>query len=685
MMLRTLATLRPLPLGVLLRRMLDELRARQSIFDLRERSFFAGEPELDLSVRFHGKRAASPLGPAAGPQSQMAQNLVLAWLGGSRILELKTVQIRDDLVIPRPCIDAETVGYNIEWSQELTLEESLEEYVKGAMLIEVLKAGGDIPVLPGFGDTIFDMSVGYDLAGIESERVQTFVRGMLDARAVVDRLRSEIPHDLRRFRDLDFPERLSDTLTLSTFHGCPSHEIERIVSFLLRENRLHCIVKLNPMLLGPVETRRLLHDELGYDDLVVPDSAFQRDTKWPEMEAFVERLADTAASLGLGFGVKLSNTLIVENHRSFFPGSEKEMYLSGQPLHVLAMQLVRRFRERFGTKHPISFAAGIDKANFADAVALGLVPVTVCTDLLRPGGYARQRGYLQELARRMREVFANTVDEFVLRAYGQGDPGSSAAAADGARRRAEAAAPAGTRSSADAAAPSRDRLDEAMLRNTRIYVERATADPRYKKAANSKPPKKIGRRLSLFDCITCDKCVPVCPNDANFALALPPEDIPSAKLRFAGGRWVEEAGAPIRLAEKHQIGNFADFCNDCGNCDVFCPEDGGPYVLKPRFFGSEAAWRADGRDGFFLARGEGAVVVLARAEAREMRAEFRGDGTVRFAGPGFDVELDPADPLGTIRGEADGDVDLGWLRILDRIRAAVLSDTGVSWPSAVAS
>jgi putative selenate reductase len=268
----------------------------------------------------------------------------------------------------------------------------------------------------------------------------------------------------------------------------------------------------------------------------------------------------------------------------------------------------------------------------------------------------------------MREVGANTVDEFVLRAYGQGD----------------AAAAAGARGQGDAAAPA-NRLDEAMLRNTRIYVERATADPRYRKAANSKPPKKIGRRLQLFDCITCDKCVPVCPNDANFALALPPEDIPSAKLRREGGRWVEEAGAPIRLAEKHQIGNFADFCNDCGNCDVFCPEDGGPYVLKPRFFGSETAWRADGRDGFFLARGPGGVVVLARAEARELRAEFRGDGNVRFSGPGFDVELDPADPLGTVRGDAESDVDLGWLRILDRIRAAVLSDAGASWPSAVAS
>ena len=64
----------------------------------------------------------------------MAQNIVLAWLAGSRILELKTVQINDRLVLPRPCIDATTVGYNVEWSQELRLAESLREYVAGSML-----------------------------------------------------------------------------------------------------------------------------------------------------------------------------------------------------------------------------------------------------------------------------------------------------------------------------------------------------------------------------------------------------------------------------------------------------------------------------------------------------------------------------------------------------------------------
>ena len=73
----------------------------------------------DLSVRFHDRVAGNASGPASGPQTQMAQNLVLSWLAGGRIMELKTVQVNDELKISRPCIDAANIGYNVEWSQEL--------------------------------------------------------------------------------------------------------------------------------------------------------------------------------------------------------------------------------------------------------------------------------------------------------------------------------------------------------------------------------------------------------------------------------------------------------------------------------------------------------------------------------------------------------------------------------------
>jgi hypothetical protein len=79
---------------------------------------------------------------------------------------------------------------------------------------------------------------------------------------------------------------------LSTFHGCPPDEIERILGFLLEHHQLDCNVKLNPMLLGPARLRELLHDVMGYRDIVVPDSAFTRDASWAQMRGFVGRLGD---------------------------------------------------------------------------------------------------------------------------------------------------------------------------------------------------------------------------------------------------------------------------------------------------------------------------------------------------------------------------------------------------------
>ena len=110
-----MAELRPIPFEQLLARVLAEPARQQTLFDLPLRKIWRPKPELDLSVDVHGHRAQSPVGPAAGPHAQLAQNIVLAWAAGSRIIELKTVQVLDELTIPRPCIDAATIGYTVEW------------------------------------------------------------------------------------------------------------------------------------------------------------------------------------------------------------------------------------------------------------------------------------------------------------------------------------------------------------------------------------------------------------------------------------------------------------------------------------------------------------------------------------------------------------------------------------------
>jgi putative selenate reductase len=611
-----MAELVPLPLPLLLRRAFLEYQREAKIFDLPKSKFFRGIPGIDFSVDFHGHRASTPLGPAAGPHGQLAQNIVLSWLGGSRIIELKTVQILDELKIPRPCIDIANVGYNVEWSQELKLEQSLREYVGAVMFLEILKASKLLGEDFSPGDTVFDMSVGYSLDGIRSPRVRSWIESMKDASAVIDELRASLAGEWARYRDLPFPARISDTISLSTFHGCPAAEIEGIVTFLLTELGCNVCIKMNPTLLSSGEVEHLLHDVMGYREIRISPEAFEKDLQFDEALDLVPRLQRVAQAHGKSLAVKFSNTLVVKNHKSFF--TDETMYMSGPPLHVITMNLVKKFRDGMKTSIPISFSAGLDAHNISTAVALNMVPVTTCTDLLRPGGYARLIRYLENLGAKMREVGASTISDYVKHYAGK----------------------------------------EAAL------VAETTANPRYRWERNKGVPRKIGSKLWLYDCINCDKCVPVCPNDANFVYETAAGAIAYDNFELVAGGVRRVPGGVFEVAKGRQFANYADACNDCGNCDVFCPEDGGPYVEKPRFFGSLETYRKyAGKNGFYIdwqaappappvtiygtVAGEAYVLTLDRAADR-----------ARFEMPGAEVEIRLSDNQ-VLGGKAkDGIIDM---------------------------
>jgi putative selenate reductase len=126
------------------------------------------------------------------------------------------------------------------------------------------------------------------------------------------------------------------------------------------------------------------------------------------------------------------------------------------------------------------------------------------------------------------------------------------------------------------------------------------------------------------------------------------------------GRAVPGAGGRFHVREAHQIANFQDFCNECGNCDVFCPEDGGPYIEKPRFFGSLEAWRRlKERDGFFARRQGEVDLIWGRIRGLEYHLEVdRECDRGLFTDGTFKVELRHSErrPLGvTVRaGAAEG-------------------------------
>ncbi len=597
-----MAELVPAPFADLVTRLFVEPQRQDAVFELPRRKWYLPQPGgPDTSVYFHAHVAGNPSGPAAGPHTQMAQNILLSYVAGGRILELKTVQVNDRLTIGRPCIDMTNVGYNIEWSQELLVEDSLREYAAGAMLIGMFRRSRELSggLLDGpAGEVIYDTSVGYDLKGIQSDRVRGFLAGMRDASKPIDKLRGEIPARYAAARDYDYPMRLSDSITLSTFHGCPADEIEKISEFLLGECDFDVIVKMNPPTLGKEKLEHLLHDVLGYTELKVNPKAYGAAISFAESLQLCERLTRFGAARGRRVGFKFSNTLEVVNERSFFPASEKISYLSGQPLHVITLTLTDEFRRAVGPEVPISFSAGIDAQNFPLAVACGFVPITISSDLLRPGGYGRLPGYMEKLAAEMKKVGAGTVEEFVLKRFAGRE---------------------------DDATPGRSgtEVQRAALRNTTIAAEMARNDPRYRANRNRAVPKRIDSHLVTFDCITCDKCMPVCPNAANFTYPTPKTAFDYHDIIVSpDGRWRAGERRRFEIEESMQIANYADFCNECGNCDTFCPEYGGPYIKKPAFYGSVESWqRAAPRDGFVVTRD----AICGRIKGREYKVAFEAD------------------------------------------------------------
>lgn len=396
-----------------------ELEEKDSIFGVPRSAFFVPQPDDRCRMEKYGYPMDGPFGVAAGPHTQMAQNIIVAWLAGARFIELKTVQTLDELDVPKPCIDCQDEGYNVEWSQELKVHESFDEYLRAWILIHVLhhKLGFD-GENPGM---IFNMSVGYDYAGIHQPNVQWFLDVMSDASEYLSEYIDIVAEYYPQVRDIDIPAQISDTITLSTMHGCPPDEIEKISEYLLTERGLHTSVKCNPTLLGPERVRTILHDDLGYIDVPVPDEAFEHDLRYEDAVPMFHNLRRIARSKGLDFGVKLSNTLEVLNFRDVF--GEETMYMSGRALHAITTNLALRLNEEFGGDLLISFAGGADAFNVPELLAAGMKSITVCSDLLKSGGYLRMLQYFETTNALLDELGAvDITDLMVKKALSQASP-----------------------------------------------------------------------------------------------------------------------------------------------------------------------------------------------------------------------------------------------------------------------
>ena len=383
-----------------------EYQKHNSIFNIPSTKFV--KYNSDTESKILDEQVDSPLGPAAGPHTQMTQNIICSYICGGRFFELKTVQVLDELEINKPCIHAADEGYNIEWSQELNLNSSFDEYLKAWIILHLLKE-----LFPFSTNThkgfIFNMSVGYDLKGIKSASVNNFIDNLIDCskntlfeeykNGLTSLLNDEsfillvskfsgkqVDTDKTKTKVNEISSQISNSVTLSTMHGCPPEEIESIVKYLIKEKKLNTYVKLNPTLLEYKNVKTIL-SILGYDYIALDENAFSNDLQFEDCVPMLQRLLDFAKENKIFFGIKLSNTLGVLNKSQKLSGNE--MYMSGRSLFPLTINLANKIAKAFDGDIPISYSGGASIINIKELLQTGITPITLVTDLLKPGGYLR--------------------------------------------------------------------------------------------------------------------------------------------------------------------------------------------------------------------------------------------------------------------------------------------------------
>lgn len=487
---------------------LKDYYTKGKIFGIEEKDFYR-DIDNSIEMNFCNEYLRFPIGPAAGPHTQLAQNFIAGYLTGCRYFEPKTVQIVDgkDMqeMIERPCIDAKNVGYNVEWSTELTVKEAKEEYIKASILLQVI---GIELGLSDVKDFIFNISVGYDLEGIKSDKISNFIDDLKDCKDTdvykesIEILKKNIK-SFKRFKleDIDkISSKITNIITLSTMHGCKASEILDIATHLIENKKINTLLKCNSTLLGYSNVRKILND-LGYEDIELNPKDFENDLKFDVAKEIISKLLKVAKDNDLIFGVKLTNTLPVINNKNIMPGSA--MYMSGKPLYPIAINVAKLIASEF-KDIIISMSGGIDKNNVLDVFSTGIAPITIATLYLKPKGYINNNAVLNEM-KKLGEI-----------------------------------------------------PKELDLEKLNILADKAKTDSNYKNKGNA---KVIEDKLETFDCLkSCGICVDVCPNRANMKVK------------------VQE------LSADYQIVHIEKNCNECGNCHMFCPKGGYPYLKKTTIY-----------------------------------------------------------------------------------------------------
>jgi putative selenate reductase len=349
------------------------------------------------------------------------------------------------------------------------IKESFSEYLNAWIIVHILNHEF------GWGKTpcsVFNMSVGYNMKGILNDNVQWFLDKMSDCKDELAAKKEEIRELCPGIFVIDIPTTISDNITLSTMHGCPANEIEEIAGYFLENKNLHTLVKLNPTLLGPVMLRDILNNKLKFKT-IVPDIAFDHDLKYPDAVQIIKSLLNKAKKLNLHFGLKLTNTLESVNNKEIFGTDVEMMYMSGRALHPISVSLARKLQQDFDGELLLSFSAGADAFNISKIISCGFKTATVCSDILKPGGYMRLNQYFEKLNDSIKASGSGAISDFIIRSSG------------------------------------RKSLNDAVLSSLSLYADEVLEMKYYKREYFRLPDIKTKRTLGYFDCISAP-CIDNC-------------------------------------------------------------------------------------------------------------------------------------------------------------------------------
>jgi hypothetical protein len=103
-------------------------------------------------------------------------------------------------------------------------------------------------------------------------------------------------------------------------------------------------------------------EKAGYAEIQVPEEAFKKDLKMEQAVGMLERLQKLGKDLGRGFGIKLTNTLGIKNHKSTLPG--QEMYLSGRAAFSFVDQCGQGSGREVRPAHPYVLLRGDHRSEY---------------------------------------------------------------------------------------------------------------------------------------------------------------------------------------------------------------------------------------------------------------------------------------------------------------------------------